>query len=403
MADVHGETFDLGPGVRRDERARNGDTELHRASAARPRGLRDAWLGARNRLFADPRFQRWAADFPPTRPVARARAQGLFDLVAGFVYSQTLGACVRLRLFEHLRDGPLSTGELASALELPWAATVRLLGAARGLGLVQAAGPDRYALGAQGAALLGNAGLMEMIEHHARLYTDLGDPVALLRRGAGGLAAYWPYATSAAPETADGQEVAAYSALMAATQPAVAADLLAAYPVARHRRLMDLGGGEGGFLEAAGASAPGLELALFDLPAVSARARARLGRAGLLGRTTILEGDFLSEPIPQGADLITLVRILHDHDDAGVATLLRATRAALPADGALLIGEPMSGGARPERVGDVYFAFYLLAMGRGRARSAEELTAMLKAAGFSRVRRLRTRTPALLRALVARP
>ena len=364
---------------------------------------RDAWLAGRNRLFADPRFQRWAADFPLTRPVARARTQGLFDLVAGFVYSQTLSACVRLRLFQHLSDGPMTTGALSTALDLPLAATARLLGAARGLGLVQPAGLDRHALGAQGAALLGNAGLMEMIEHHARLYADLGDSVGLLRRGAGELAAYWPYATSATPTAADEQHVAAYSALMAATQPAVAADLLAAYPVRRHRRLMDVGGGEGGFLEAAGASAPKLELMLFDLPAVAERARTRLGRVGLLGRTTILQGDFLSEPIPPGADLITLVRILHDHDEAGVATLLRAIRAALPPDGALLIGEPMSGGARPERVGDVYFAFYLLAMGRGRARSPEELTALLKAAGFSRVRRLRTRTPALLRALVARP
>ena len=348
-----------------------------------PRTWRDAWLAGRNRLFADPRFQRWAADFPLTRPVAHARTQGLFDLVAGFVYSQTLSACVRLRLFQHLSEGPMSTGALATALDLPFVATVRLLGAARGLGLVQAAGPDRHALGAQGAALLGNPGLMEMIEHHARLYADLGDSVGLLRRGSGELADYWPYATSTAPGTADGRDVAAYSALMAATQPTVAADLLAAYPVRRHRRLMDVGGGEGGFLEAAGAWAPKLELMLYDLPAVAERARTRLGRAGLLGRTTILQGDFLSEPIPPGADLITLVRILHDHDEAGVATLLRAIRAALPADGALLIGEPMSGGARAERVGDVYFAFYLLAMGRGRARSPEELTTLLHAAGFS--------------------
>lgn len=366
-------------------------------------GLRDAWLNARNRLFADPRFQRWAADFPPTRPIARARAKGLFDLVAGFVYAQTLGACVRLRLFDRLRDGPLTTAALAAALDLPLEATARLMGAAHALALVQPAGADRWALGAQGAALLGNAGLMEMIEHHDRLYADLGDSVGLLRRGAGDLAAYWPYATSATPGGADDGAVAGYSALMAATQPAVAADLLAAYPIARHRRLMDVGGGEGAFLQAAGAKALGLELALFDLPAVAERARERLGRGGLLPRTTVLEGDFLHDPVPQGADLITLVRILHDHDDAGVATLLRAIRAALPADGALLIGEPMSGGDKPERVGDVYFAFYLLAMGRGRARSPKELTAMLRAAGFSRVRQLRTRTPFLLRALVARP
>ena len=365
--------------------------------------LHEAWLRRRNGLFADPRFQRWAADFPLTRPIARRRARGLFDLVAGFVYSQTLGACVRLGLFERLRDGPLTTDALAGALELPPPAAVRLLGAARALGLVERVGADRWALGEQGAALLGSAGLMQMIAHHDRLYADLGDSVGLLRRGAGGLAGYWPYAVSDAPASVGGEDVAGYSALMATTQPAVAADLLSAYPVARHRRLLDVGGGEGAFLEAAAARAPALRLALFDLPAVAERARERLGRAGLLARTEIHEGDFLSQPIPPGADLVTLVRILHDHDDAGVMRLLRAVHAALPVDGTLLIGEPMAGDGRPERVGDAYFAFYLLAMGRGRARSPRELTGMLHDAGFSRVRRLRTRTPFLLRALVARP
>ncbi len=262
---------------------------------------------------------------------------------------------------------------------------------------------ERYVLGPQGAALLGSAGLMEMIAHHERLYADLQDGPGLLRRRAGGLAAYWPYAVTEQPGEASPADVAAYSALMAATQPAVAADLLDAYPVARHRRLMDVGGGEGAFLEAAGARAPALRLALFDLPAVTERARARLGARGLLERTEIHAGDFLAEPLPRGADLITLVRILHDHDDAGAAAILRNVRAALPDDGALLIGEPMGGDKRPDRVGDVYFAFYLLAMGRGRARSPGELTALLHAAGFSRVRRLRTRTPFLLSALLAHP
>jgi demethylspheroidene O-methyltransferase len=190
---------------------------------------------------------------------------------------------------------------------------------------------------------------------------------------------------------------------MAATQPTVAADILHAYPVRRHRVLMDIGGGEGAFLAAAGAAAPALQLMLFDLPSVTERARDRLARAGVLDRTRIVPGDFLSEPVPQGADLVTLVRILHDHDDDGVMTLLRAIRAALPADGALLIAEPMSGAPRRDRVADVYFAFYLLAMGRGRARTPAQIAAMLRAAGFGRIRTLATRTPFLLRAILAKP
>ncbi len=364
---------------------------------------REVALAWRNRLLSSSRFQQWATDFPLTRPVARRRAKGLFDLVAGFVYSQTLVACVRLNLFELLAGGPKTTAALAEALSLPDDATERLLSAATALGLVDRIGPARYALGPQGAALLGNAGLTQMIAHHDHLYADLADSVGLLKRGQGSLAAYWPYATSAAPQSTSPESVAAYSALMAATQPTVAADILSAYPIGRHRRLLDVGGGEGAFLAAAGAHAPKLDLMLFDLPAVTERARTRLAAAGVLERTDIHAGDFLTDPIPKGADLITLVRILHDHDDSGVLALLKGVRAALPADGALLIAEPMSGGAVPDRISDVYFAFYLLAMGRGRARTPRELFELLRAAGFSRMRRLRTRTPFLLRAILAQP
>jgi demethylspheroidene O-methyltransferase len=366
---------------------------------------RDHWFDWRNRRLADPLFQRWAAAFPLTRGIAKRRAQSLFDLVAGFVYSQTLSTCVRLRLLEMLRPGPLTIAALAERLGLTVDGAERLLGAAEALDLVDRAGPARYALGAQGAALLGNPGLVEMVEHHRHLYADLAEGAELLRHGGGKgqLAAYWPYATSATPTGEPVERVSAYSTLMAASQPAVAADILHAYPVRRHRMLLDIGGGEGAFLAAAGATAPNLSMMLFDLPSVTERARARLTRAGLADRTRIVAGDFLSEPIPQGADLITLVRILHDHDDDGVLTLLRAIREALPADGALLIAEPMSDAPRRDRVADVYFAFYLLAMGRGRARTPAQIAAMLRAAGFGRTRELRTRTPFLLRAILAKP
>ena len=367
--------------------------------------LRQSLIAWRNRLLGDARFHRLAADFPLTRPIARRRTRDLFDLVAGFVYAQTLAACVRLGLLQLLARGPDTAARVAARLAVPQDAAERLLKAAEALGLVERLEPNRYALGQQGAALLGNAGLLEMIDHHQHLYADLGDCAGLLRGGGGGgaLAAYWPYATSAAPREAGQDSVASYSALMAATVPSVAADILHAYPVGRHRRLLDVGGGEGAFLAYAGARAPKLELVLFDLPAVAQRASRRLKEAGLIDRTRIVAGDFLTDAAPGGADLVTLIRILHDQDDAGAAVLLRTVRSALPPDGVLLIAEPMSGGAAPDRVADVYFAFYFLAMGRGRIRSPTEIFNLLRAAGFSQMRRLKTRTPFLLGAIEARP
>lgn len=367
--------------------------------------LRERVEGCADRLLASARFRDWAAAFPLTRPIARRRARALFDLVAGFVYSQVLAACVRLRLFELLSAGPLPLEAIAARVDLDHAAARRLLDAAVALRLLARRRHQRYALGPLGAALVGNAAVTAMIEHHELLYRDLVDPVALLRgaSGSGELARFWAYATTARPDGLDAERVARYSALMSASQPLVAGEILDAVDFGRARCVLDVGGGEGTFLCALARRHPRLRLMLFDLPAVAARARQRLAEAGLLERVSVHGGSFLSDPLPGGADTITLVRVLHDHDDGSVLALLRRVRAALPPDGVLVIAEPMARAPGAEAMGDAYFGFYLLAMGQGQARSPARLDALLQAAGFEPARRVRTRLPIQTQILRTRP
>ncbi len=325
----------------------------------------------------------------------------MFDLVAGFVHAQILAACVELGLCERLRKRTATTVQLAAEFELPLDSMRRLLRGAGALGLVEPLG-DGWALGSRGAALLGNPGVAAMIAHHKAFYADMADPVALLRRGGGGgaLADYWAYARADDAAAASPAAVGPYSALMAASQPMVAAQVVAAAGLGGYRRLLDVGGGEGAFVRAVAAAVPGLELAVFDLPAVAARARVALEAAGL-ARIETHGGSFFDDPLPGGFDLITLVRILHDHDDAPVLKLLCQVRAALPPGGTLLIAEPMTA-PRPERVGDAYFGFYLLAMGSGRARTPDELDALLAEAGFTGIRRIATDLPLVAGIILAK-
>jgi len=363
----------------------------------------DRWRLYRDRLIASPRVQRWALANPLTRPVAQRRARAMLDLCAGFVYSQVLFTCVRLRLFDILFKEPLTIAALAERLLLSPEATSRLLDAAVSLGLVERRGRSVYGLGQLGAALAGNRAALSLIEHQPLLYADLRDPVALLRGSsqATGIARYWPYSAAAHPAELTAEEVAPYSALMAASQPLIAQEVLDSYPIHRHRCLLDVGGGEGVFLAAAAMRAPTLRLMLLDLPAVAKRARVRLADAGILERASIYGGNFLTEPMPEGADVISLIRIVHDHDDASALSLLRAVHRALLPNGTLLIAEAMSGvgGAEPL---DAYYGFYTLAMGRGEPRTVAEISRLLRQAGFSRFRLLRNRMPILTSILVAR-
>jgi demethylspheroidene O-methyltransferase len=250
--------------------------------------------------------------------------------------------------------------------------------------------------------MVDNAAVSAMVEHHAALYADLRDPLALLRGQLGELAGYWPYAVEQAPAALAPRQVAEYSALMAASQPLVADEILDACPLRRHRCLLDVGGGEGGFLVSAGRRQPALRLMLFDLPAVARRAARRFEAEGLADRTTIHDGDFLRDPLPRGADVISLVRVVHDQDDAGMHRLLAAAFEALPPGGVLLLGEPMAATPGSQTMGDAYFGMYLLAMGRGRPRSAAELKQALTGAGFVGVRQLTTRMPLQTGLLTAR-
>ena len=374
------------------------------AGGAPARGLRDRWLAQRDRWLGSAGFQRAAARFPLTRWIARRRARAVFDLVAGFVYSQVLFACVQLKLLELLASGPLPLEAIARQTALAPEAAERLLRAAIALGLIESRGADRFGLGPLGAPVAGSPGITAMVEHHAMLYADLADPVALLRQARGRaarLAGYWSYSGKDDPGAAASEQVAAYSALMAASQPLVASEILDAYDFGRHRCLLDVGGGDGSFLAAAAQRAPALRLMLFDLPAVVERARVRFASAGLGGRASATGGSFLSDELPRGADIATLVRVLHDHDDASVAKLLRSVQRGLEPGGTVLVAEPMAETPGAERMGDAYFGFYLLAMGQGRPRTAARLGELLVAAGFERVRSLPTDVPLQARILVA--
>ncbi len=346
-----------------------------------------------HQLMASRPFQTWAARFPLTRGIVRREGRAMFDLVAGFCHSQVLLALVELGIPDQLigRDGTVAA--LALRAQMPPERMQILLNAGVAIGILRRHRDATYGVTRRGAALTGVPGLAGLILHHRTLYRDLENPVAFFRgETETELAGFWPYVFGAGA-AADPTVAQTYSQLMADSQVLVAADTLAAVSFTGTKTLMDVGGGTGAFLAAVGTAWPGLKLVLFDLPAVAPAARARFETAGMINRLTIHPGSFRDESLPLGADTISLIRVLYDHADETVRALLGAVHAALPPGGQLIISEPMTGGAHPERAGDAYFALYCLAMRTGQARSVAQISDLLHGAGFTAIHAARAGRP----------
>ena len=362
------------------------------------------FLEWRNRVIGSERFQRLAARNPLLRPVARRRASAVFDLVAGFAYSQVLLAMVESGILARLGAGPAAVDDLSRIADLSAAATKRLLRAAQAIGIAQEGEAGWWLLGRHGAALHGNAGAIAMIHHHRLLYVDLADPLALLadeNRSDTRLAKFWRYGAAKRGDASSAAIAADYSDLMANSQKAVAEEVLAAFPFGRCESLLDVGGGNGTFLIAVSQALPHLRLGLFDLPDVVRLARARQLEIASRSAPQFHAGDFLADSIPQGYELVSLVRILHDHDDEPAQRLLENIHRALAPGARLLIAEPMAETSGAEGMGDAYFGMYLWAMGSGRPRSVSEIRRMLAKAGFSSSRNVKTDQPLITSLIVA--
>jgi len=254
-----------------------------------------------------------------------------------------------------------------------------------------------WGLSLKGAAIIGQGGIAEMVGHHHHFYADLADPVALMRGDSPtALASFWTYSRGA--KTADA-DAAGYTALMAASQAFVASAVLHNRVFRRTRHMADLGGGAAAFAVEALRCHSKLTVVVCERSDVVPHARDAIEKAGFQGRAEARILDIFSDPPPPQADLLTLVRICHDHDDDAVIGLFTHLARHAPRT-PLAIIEPMADRRAPSGL-DVYFPWYFSAMGQGRYRTRRELEALLATAGYRRVRRLHSRNPTLVRGLVA--
>jgi hypothetical protein len=327
---------------------------------------------------------------PPERP-AQAGPRGpsiadrahLFAVLSGTWLAQACYALAKLGIADEMAAGPRSVADLAVATGTDRRALLRLLRALGSAGLVSQVDQDRFELTPAGQPLRSgvprsshDAAVM-FGEEVFRSFEEIGYTLQTGRPAFDKV-----FGQSFYDYLADHPDAARTFTAAMGDGPVPAA--LATCDLTGLRVIVDVGGGNGGLLARVLGAHRTARGVLVDLPSAIKAARERLGACGVADRVEFAEGSFF-DPLPAGADVYVLSRVLHNWDDEDAARLLGRVREAIAPDGRLIVFEQLieqADHARPSEPSGQVIDLLILLMLAGRDRTADEYTALLDRSGF---------------------
>ncbi len=304
-------------------------------------------------------------------------------LMAGKCITQALAAAAKLRIADHLKEGPRSADDIAPAIGAHAPSLYRLMRALATAGVLEEHGDRRFGLTPVGSCLRtdvpGSLAAMAELFGEPLQWAAWAELTCAVRTGRNvykqlhGMSVY--EAVASHPELA-----AMFNAAMTGMSGQLTRSLVAACDWARFPRIADVGGGQGLVLTAILAAHPAVRGVLFDLPSVIATARPRIAEAGLADRCELVGGDFFATA-PAGCDAYFIKNVLHDWDDEACIRILRQIAHHMARDGRVLVAEqvlPPPGVPSFAKVADLE----MLIATDGRERTDAEFAALFAEAGL---------------------
>ncbi len=306
--------------------------------------------------------------------------QSMIRLFMGYIPTRVIYAAAKLELTDHIGDDGASAQELAQKLSVDAAALYRVMRVLAGLGVLHQDDNDRFHVTPFGDTLRKDSPQSVRdyaIYNHEIVYEGFKDIVQSVRKGKPVIDDFFSFLRA----NPDKQSV--FHAGMSNRGRIETAAILEAYNFSGSKTVVDVGGGNGGFLSATLARNASLLGILFDQ--ASAIEAAKAARGGPLPRCQLIAGDFFSS-VPTAGDTYVLKRVLFDWTDEEAVKILTNCRRAMNSDARLLIIEPLIGKPNEPSPAHLYDMTFLVML-HGRLRTADEYAALLDQAGF-RVQRI---------------
>lgn len=274
-------------------------------------------------------------------PADRAR---LFSILSSPWLAQSCYALAKFGIPDLMADGPRDVADLASASGTDRRALYRMLRALASAGVVRQTAPGTFELTAVAQPLrsgVPRSSRDAAIMFGEEVFRSLADITYTLRTGRPAFDKV--YGQPFYDYLADNPDAAQTFTTAMGAAPVPAA--LATCDFTGLRRVVDVGGGNGGLLSWVLRAQPQARGVLFDLPSAIQQARSRLAATDVADRVDFVEGSFF-DAMPAGADVYVLSRVLHNWPDEEATALLRRVRSAIADGGRLIVLEELmeSGG-----------------------------------------------------------
>jgi cyclopropane fatty-acyl-phospholipid synthase-like methyltransferase len=152
------------------------------------------------------------------------------------------------------------------------------------------------------------------------------------------------------------------------------------------KSIIDIGGGSGAFSMAFVKRKPEIEATVFDLPNVVPITKIFLEKEGFSDKIKTYAGDYTKNDLPEGFDLAFLSAIIHSNSFEVNQDLIKKCYSCLNKNGRIVIQDWIMNNDRTQPVQGAVFAINMLVgTESGDCFTEQEVTDMLKAAGFKNI------------------
>ena len=306
----------------------------------------------------------------------------LQELARSYRQSQILLTCVELGVFEALSGRATAAAELAAALGADLRGLELLLNTATALGWLEKR-DGRFSNSALAENHLTSSGMGRSLRLESAFYRRWGHLAESVRTGK-------RPEENRRDEQPDDWVKTFIHALYTASRPiAPAVTEALVLPENCPLRVLDVGGGHGGYSLALAQKYPLLRATVFELPRVVPVAREIIAQAGLSERVTVQEGDFQQEGLGSGYDVALVFGVLNGEPPEERPALIRKVFEALNPGGLIVLRDAV---LDPDRAGPPEAAIFalqmLLATESGGLDTSADWEAWLLSAGFKPPKRL---------------